>query len=173
VDNPFDAKQQYLKQTEIPTGNPSLQTLRDSMRRQRKSKYEDRFTLVDGVYYVPCPECGKERSFNLLNNATRQIRTGALCGSCSQTGSKHHSYGKSLLTKGYIKGMNAWCKAVKERDQHCQVCYATDKLEAHHIFGKASIPSLALSLDNGITLCYTCHQEFHNLNGKSQIIKEA
>ena len=61
----------------------------------------------------------------------------------------------------------AWGLQVKERDKNmCQICYSTDNLHAHHILSKSKHPTLALLLNNGITLCETCHIEEHRLNGE-------
>lgn len=57
-----------------------------------------------------------------------------------------------------------WAKLVKKRDNHqCQMCSSTDRVTAHHIFCAAEYPSLSTDLDNGVTLCYQCHWEFHVL----------
>ena len=60
--------------------------------------------------------------------------------------------------------LRQWTKAVKERDNHtCQYCEATENLEAHHVFPKSRFPALAYDLNNGRTLCQSCHIEEHKL----------
>jgi len=58
-----------------------------------------------------------------------------------------------------------WAKAVKRRDgRRCQMpgCGRKGKLEAHHITRYADSHHLRLEIDNGITLCKSCHYEIRN-----------
>ena len=52
-----------------------------------------------------------------------------------------------------------WSTAIKLRDGgRCQRCGSRDKLTAHHILTKGSVMLHGrYNLDNGITLCFTCH----------------
>lgn len=53
-----------------------------------------------------------------------------------------------------------WSRRVRRRDNHtCNICLSTENLTAHHL-NSADIRH-RWSLDNGITLCFTCHQRFH------------
>ena len=55
-----------------------------------------------------------------------------------------------------------WVKAVKDRDNWtCQECGATNNLHAHHIKRWKDYPDLRYDLDNGVTLCHTCHERAH------------
>lgn len=56
-----------------------------------------------------------------------------------------------------------WRKAVFERDGfQCQVCEKIGgKLNAHHIKPFAKHKELRFDVDNGITLCETCHKKVH------------
>jgi len=64
-----------------------------------------------------------------------------------------------------------WAKKVKKRDGFiCQICNEhttslTCKLNAHHLYSKATYPEMALLVDNGVTLCETCHKTFHMCYG--------
>lgn len=53
-----------------------------------------------------------------------------------------------------------WRKAVYKRDdytcQHCKV--KGGRLEAHHVKSFATHPELRFDVDNGITLCKSCHR---------------
>lgn len=55
-----------------------------------------------------------------------------------------------------------WSRQVKERDDYtCQGCGANDSLHAHHIKRWKDYPALRYELDNGITLCFSCHEKAH------------
>lgn len=56
-----------------------------------------------------------------------------------------------------------WRLAVLDRDGHrCQGCGVIGvRLHAHHIHDFATNPDLRLVLDNGLTLCGTCHSIIH------------
>lgn len=55
-----------------------------------------------------------------------------------------------------------WALGVKARDANrCQQCGETRWLHAHHIKPRAMFPELELVLENGITLCKTCHRNEH------------
>ena len=58
--------------------------------------------------------------------------------------------------------MTFWRREVFERDNFtCQLCKKRDgsRLEAHHIKTFAKFPELRFIVDNGVTLCWSCHQE--------------
>jgi 5-methylcytosine-specific restriction endonuclease McrA len=59
-------------------------------------------------------------------------------------------------------GIRGWRQRVKERDGFkCQRCGSDHHLHAHHIKRKAEFPDLCLELENGITLCESCHSDEH------------
>ena len=49
-----------------------------------------------------------------------------------------------------------------KRDNYiCQKCFSLEKLLAHHIKEWNAYPKLRFNLDNGITLCNSCHSLLH------------
>lgn len=56
-----------------------------------------------------------------------------------------------------------WRTAVFERDKYtCRICNDIGgSLEAHHIIRWADEPGLRFDVNNGITLCTTCHKKVH------------
>ncbi|QOR55411.1 MAG: hypothetical protein SHS37scaffold145_62 [Phage 71_18] len=59
---------------------------------------------------------------------------------------------------------NAWRQAVITRDGHaCTRCGSTEELQAHHIKEWATHPADRYDVDNGVTLCRTCHQAVHHV----------
>lgn len=52
-----------------------------------------------------------------------------------------------------------WRLAVFERDGHaCRMCGTTHSLVAHHLAAYTDHPELRTELDNGMTLCRSCHK---------------
>jgi hypothetical protein len=59
-----------------------------------------------------------------------------------------------------------WVGIVKYRDGNaCKKCKSTKNLQAHHIKPVSKYPDLIIDIDNGITLCESCHKEFHSRYG--------
>ena len=70
-----------------------------------------------------------------------------------------------------------WAAEVKTRDFHtCQCCgHKTQEkwgLHSHHILSFMDNPSVRFDIDNGITLCGQCHDEFHEMCGNGKNTKE-
>lgn len=58
--------------------------------------------------------------------------------------------------------LRTWAKKVKDRNSNrCVECGEKTLLEAHHIFSQKDYPDLRYDLDNGITLCVSCHANKH------------
>lgn len=58
--------------------------------------------------------------------------------------------------------LSQWSRAVKQRDRRtCQHCGSNSYLHAHHIKPRILFPEYALEIDNGVTLCKTCHIAEH------------
>ena len=55
-----------------------------------------------------------------------------------------------------------WKKEVLKRDNYtCQHCGTKEKLCCHHIKGFHTYPKKSYDLDNGLTLCGSCHSKEH------------
>jgi hypothetical protein len=72
-------------------------------------------------------------------------------------------YGRKLYP-----GIKKWVRSVKKRDQKCNICSSKDNLRAHHLEGWSSNITLRLEIENGITLCNSCHTNFHRQFSKPQ-----
>ena len=62
-----------------------------------------------------------------------------------------------------------WREAVFARDNWtCQKCdkRGGGEIHPHHIQNSADNPELRFAIDNGITMCKSCHMEFHKIYGK-------
>lgn len=61
----------------------------------------------------------------------------------------------------------AWSTLVKERDQNsCTKCGSAYELHAHHVKSYKMHPELRYDVNNGITLCSSCHRKHHKENGR-------
>ena len=58
-----------------------------------------------------------------------------------------------------------WRESVFARDNWaCQKCGKRgEKIHAHHIQNFAQFPELRFAIDNGVTFCQDCHQQFHKI----------
>lgn len=84
--------------------------------------------------------------------------------------------------KGCVRDSNSrwssnsinWIRAVKERDGYrCKNCGTTEKLHAHHIVPWKEDFNLRFDIDNGETLCSTCHlREERKRDGLFPVSKE-
>jgi len=139
-----------------------------------------------------CPTCGKE-FFKKVNCSRKEwnTKTKYCCVECARI--TLFKKGQSSWNKG-LKGYRAgelnnywkggittenekfrkspeykqWRKDVLKRDKYiCQECgQVGGKLQAHHIKSFSKYPEFRLVIDNGITLCISCHKKIHpNLNG--------
>ena len=68
-----------------------------------------------------------------------------------------------------------WREFIFKRDNYtCQICGDNKggNLNAHHLEGYSNNPDLRTTLENGITLCETCHGNFHHCYGYGNNTKE-
>ncbi len=66
-----------------------------------------------------------------------------------------------------------WARAVKKRDHYmCQLCEGRGELNSHHLNGWNTFPDERYSIENGVTLCKTCHNQFHDRYGRGGNTKE-
>ena len=76
------------------------------------------------------------------------------------------SHKKSTLDRVIL---SAWSRAVRNRDKLvCLSCGSKTKLHAHHMVSKYYIPKHAYNINNGITLCKSCHTGVVGVHGKGK-----
>lgn len=115
-------------------------------------------------------ECGNEAKITLT-----RLQLGQRCRDCgikkiseSQLGAKHPLYNPNktdeerFRKREYPEYYN-WRKSVFKRDKYtCQCCGEEGgELNAHHIEAYSRALELRTSVDNGITLCKRCHDDYH------------
>lgn len=63
-----------------------------------------------------------------------------------------------------------WRKKILGRDNYtCQCCGSKQNLEVHHNKSVRFYPELATNINNGITLCNSCHKKTNNYGHKTII----
>ncbi|MDR1218262.1 MAG: HNH endonuclease [Treponema sp.] len=71
----------------------------------------------------------------------------------------------------------AWRGAVFRRDNYeCQICHRTfpaEELEAHHIKPFSVAPELQFFVDNGLTLCHSCHVKTDSYGRGAKALKRS
>lgn len=128
-----------------------------------------------------CESCKKERVL-----AFQDYRE--LCKSCARNGTKRPDLAKrnrkNIRDKSPVWNPNLtvedreigrrypeyyeWRKNIYIRDDFtCQICGDNSGgiLNAHHLEGYANNPDLRITLENGVTLCKSCHNNFHHRYG--------
>ena len=76
---------------------------------------------------------------------------------------------KRFISKADQALLRDWSRTVRERDSFtCRSCGSKKNSHAHHIVSKYYVPEYTLLLDNGITLCKTCHLGDRGVHGKSK-----
>jgi len=99
------------------------------------------------------------------------VRANKKCKKCVKkrmSGSNNPNYNPNLTdeerehNRDYPEYVE-WAKTVKDDDEYC--CYLCGlegvRLVSHHILPFSKYPERRTSLENGITLCETCHKQFH------------
>ena len=99
------------------------------------------------------------------------FQQGQRCPGCAiknNKGKNHGRWNPNLTDEERKNGRNCpenreWKKAIFDRDNDtCQKCLVRGgELEAHHILPWALFPELRFEVENGITLCETCHDRYH------------
>ncbi len=118
-------------------------------------------------------DCGKTTSLHIYSLVSGQIKS---CGcfsterkkaACGPLGSRYNpnlsDEQRQLSAKQRTNYQSKhWRREVLERDENtCTICDATDKLVAHHLNGFKNNESLRYDVNNGVTLCWSCHHSFH------------
>lgn len=130
------------------------------------------------IVEVKCCVCGHP----LLRRATRlNIRPNPICSKECKAVLQHRiSYDETIpdsvrqTDRNYFPENRVFIKGVMERDDYtCQVCgQRGGKLAVHHLNGYNWDTENRYDVNNGITLCESCHREFHNQYGRGNNTKK-
>lgn len=119
-------------------------------------------------------DCGQKQEVS-----TGRLRTGEVksCGCLKYyyTGERNHMYNpdktdeERMLSRYIIGGMSAakWRKEVFNRDNYtCLICNQYGgTLNAHHLDGWGWCKERRFDITNGVTLCVSCHKNYHKIYG--------
>ena len=115
-----------------------------------------------------CNSCGKdvEKDYHYKD---KTAYCSSRCFYNYNTGENVHNYNKDLTEEERINKRKypeyyQWRNNVFQRDDFtCQCCLSKGGIElnAHHIKNYSTHKDLRTSINNGITLCKSCHKEFH------------
>lgn len=109
-----------------------------------------------------CIDCSKALPKKSRKESLRCVE----CFNKYHTGSNHWNWQNGLSTKNHLIRNSAkyksWAKSVKERDNYtCQLCNKKGgELHSDHIKPFCNHPELRFDLENGRTLCKSCHNEY-------------
>ncbi len=114
--------------------------------------------------------CGRDSKTSLAN-----FSKGVRCKQCAIDnfkGVNHPNWNPNLTQEERESGRNIegyweWRKQVYERDDYtCQCCEKVGgNLNAHHLDSYDWCKEKRTDVDNGITLCSDCHNDFHHIYG--------
>lgn len=139
------------------------------------TEYKDNATKLN----IMC-SCGEIFETSLNQFKEQNKRQCNKCGIKLKTGENHPRYNPDLTGEEREKGRNIeglaeWRTEVYERDNYtCQVCGDNKggNLNAHHLNGYNWDKERRTDINNGITLCDKCHNEFHKIHGYGNNTKE-
>ena len=133
--------------------------------------------------WVKCDNCEKIYK-TLYRNYVRYQTDGLIyCCDCASkvknSGEKNHNYNPEISQEEREKGRNypeyrEFILKVLKRDNYtCQCCNVKAKnIVVHHLDGYHWCKEKRTQLSNGITLCESCHKNFHSIYGNQNNTKE-
>ena len=140
------------------------------------SNKEDYSNAYSKLTYIA--RCGHVYTTTFINFKNSKHH---LCGTCAKkvnSGENAYNwnggYDSENIKFRKTYEFKQWVKSVYKRDDYtCQSCYKKGvKLNAHHLNGYNWDIENRTNVDNGITLCEDCHNDFHNTYGRGNNTKE-
>ena len=128
----------------------------------KKMSEESRRKMSDAAKNRPSNRIGKPHT------AETKARISAITRERTPRGAAHYAYRNGEFQRGLDDRRSVeyqeWRNAVYRRDGYvCQHCGDNKggNLHAHHIKEFADYPDLRFVVENGLTLCQTCHEKVH------------
>ena len=152
-----------------PTGKHTIEYVRKYFEDRGCKLLETEYIGANTKMRYIC-KCGREAKITFGH-----FYSGRRCWNCRNdklTGESNPWYNPNLTDREREVGRNysgykAWRKSVYERDNYtCQKCHITGcYLNAHHIEAYSINKELRTNVNNGITFCRDCHNDFHHQYG--------
>lgn len=124
-------------------------------------------------------QCGHSHSISFSNFKDGKGRQCPACYIESISGENsdrwdHSKSNEDRVIQRKVEGYSDWKLSVFKRDNRtCKCCGDTKQtINAHHIQNYSSNPTLRTDINNGVTLCYSCHTAFHKIYGSKMNTKE-
>lgn len=70
-----------------------------------------------------------------------------------------------------MTNISDWATEIKNRDGRCVICKTKQDLEAHHVFHVNPHDKIYYATNNGVALCKSCHDKYHQKFGVDCSIK--
>ena len=67
--------------------------------------------------------------------------------------------------------LSIWAREIINRDGRCVICGQKQDLEAHHVFKVNPQDKIYYGINNGVALCKSCHNKYHEQFGVDCSIK--
>lgn len=144
--------------------------------RDNKGKYCSKKCMYIGItkkFSKPCEVCGKDFIVKMGDHKRGRKFCSRKCFGIGTGGSNCHFWEggktKASIIFRHSSGYKKWRNRVLERDNYtCQKCrtVATSGdgiyLHVHHVKSVSEYPELILDINNGTTLCLSCHEQEHD-----------
>ena len=176
IDLSVNKTQEYLHRYNIPLrhGSEAVKTqwINNDERRKLSRK-----TLLKKEVRDKIRQAQQTEEYKMKQSISK---TGKKNGMYGVTGENHHNWDSERTHEQRVAERKTlkdsrWRNSVFERDNYiCQVC-GYDKggcLVSHHLNSYDKHKKDRYNIDNGITLCDTCHKEFHSAYGYGNNTKE-
>jgi hypothetical protein len=144
----------------------------DIQRRIWTNEYFDRYLLENSPEWRRCPESNIEKGLDRVDVICKNghIENTVACevrrkSPCSQCRDEKRATNEDLIRVRSIPGYPEWRRDVYTRDNFKCRCCGDDSggnLQAHHLNGYHWNEAGRVDVDNGITLCEVCHNDFHS-----------
>lgn len=164
----------WMKKLGIPSRNRT-----DAVALQWKDNYKRRKeTSERAIKNIGTDSEGRKKLIKIMQTdefreKVSKANSGERNGMYGVTGEDHPNWNEDLTSeerrvRRSYPAYYQWRKAVFKRDGYtCQVCKddTGGNLVGHHINGYHWDDTSRVEVDNGVTLCEACHNEFHSIYG--------
>lgn len=155
----------------------NMETIRKAFELSNMELLDDEYINSETSMRYKCKICEYQSTASV-----KTVINGSRCRKCSyeDISGKNNTRWSPYLTdedreKGrMIRGYQKWRDDVVKRDSYiCQICNKTNcLLNAHHLNSYDWCTEQRIDINNGITLCVTCHTSFHVQYGYGGNTKE-